>query len=197
MLPNPNIALPRIGNALMRQSRSWPVYTWRARYSDTPWKQLGIMDQVLAGTLPQPDPHDAQALGVVRCPQCWDANTQRSLDEHCPRCAGVGWDGGYHAEIGLRMFVTTGDIDSYDEQTGNTINVSAMTAMHLATALILPGDLLMNNRTLSRYKVGRYVKQAGLGDTILARQVEMLPINPTDADSAQSGIVRMTPTGAP
>lgn len=34
-----------------------------------------------------------------RCPQCWDAVLQKTIDSKCPTCFGTGFSGGYHYPV--------------------------------------------------------------------------------------------------
>lgn len=180
MLPNPSWSIWRAQNVVAQLERTWTPVTWRARYSDSPYANLSLEDQVLAGTIRETDPHDAIAQQIPRCPRCWDADRQEATDSRCPVCFGTGWDGGFHAEIGLRMYITQGSFTLITQDSGEEVEVPAIRAMHRATILILPRDILKVNGEPSRYLAGRMVNQAGQRPPMIAREVNLLPLNPND-----------------
>ena len=178
MLPNPNVSIWRVKRILDQAERSWSQVTFLPRWSDTPYGLLGLFDEVLYSTLTGPEPHDAIANHVLRCPTCWDTASQRPTNPSCPTCYGVGWNGGYNHAVGLRMFMSEGSVDIQDNRTQEQITVPMIKAMHVPRFLLLPQDIVQVNASGIRYEVGRRVEQAGLEPPMVARMVNLLPLSP-------------------
>lgn len=179
MLPNPVIAIYRAKRVLNQLERSFTPVTWRARYSDTPYAELDLFDEPLYSTLSGFEPHDAVGAGIPRCATCWDDVEQRPTNPACPTCYGTGWTGGYHAAIGLRMYITEGDMRLVEWPGGEQVQVRSRHALYLPRFLILPQDLILVNATGLRYEVDREVDQAGMEPPMVARQVTLLPLLPS------------------
>jgi hypothetical protein len=178
MLPNPNIAFRRAARVIDQMSRSWPLVTWRARYSGDPLAADNITDEQYYPTYGPTDPHNAAALGVATCPTCYDSTFRRPADAACPTCFGTGWNGGYHPELGARMYITEGDIDIDPDASQELIVSDKTRGLYAARYLILPMDLVLVNDTGILYEVGKVVKQAGMSGMMICREATLRPVNP-------------------
>lgn len=49
-----------------------------------------------------------------RCPDCTDFDGQSTVNEHCPRCLGTGYDGGYYQ--GITLNIIKDDVDKDESQ---------------------------------------------------------------------------------
>lgn len=181
LYPNPNYQRSYALRILRKLEPTWPLVTWRARYSDTFYAGLSLEDRILTGTISGVDPHDAVTLGITHCAQCWDAATQRARDPKCPTCFGTGWTGGFSAPMGLHMRISDSNFLISNPDTGQNVSLPGVTGMHIANQLILPLDLVvMNKDPRVRYLVGTEVEQAGIEPPMLLRNVGLSPLNPQD-----------------
>lgn len=177
--------LGRLDDFMQLARVSWPKATYRPRWTTTP--------SVVPGVIPygQIDPHDPVAAGIPRC-TCWDANRQLA-QPRCPLCYGVGWQGGFNSEIGVRVFFTHGVYTLKDMVGGEIQNEGDTWCQTAPDVILLANDvLILNDDYATKYIVGSERHDADFGVTYYGRMVQLfkmadnhplfgVPIQPQDS----------------
>lgn len=182
----PRFAIPpvlaRLDQFMREMEKSWEPVRWYPRLQDSSWQSMGLI------TPANDDPHDPP--GLVRCPQCWDPVQLVATNARCPTCFGTGWTGGYATPRFLRMFITQGNMDVVIQPQGEVVSIAGTWGMYEATTrFLIPGDLVLIERTRLAMEVGRQERQAGLSTGLLWRSVDLLPLAPDSPLRAIPGFV--------
>ena len=115
----------------------------------------------------------------VRCPDCTDFDNQNTVNEHCPRCLGTGYDGGYYQGISMSVLKDTpqaGEEQSFDAVEGH----ETITGKCVAFPWIRYGDVWVEDGTNKRFFVHRVTPASVYKQTVLVYAFEMRRIEYTD-----------------
>lgn len=88
----------------------------------------------------------------TRCTRCWDAITEKVMDDNCPVCYGTSWVGGYWDPIPLFLQWDTTKVDKQKSYQG-TIEPLAIGAWTISFPQITSEDVIIRSGTWSTYKV--------------------------------------------
>lgn len=115
----------------------------------------------------------------TRCPDCTDFANQNTVNEHCPRCLGTGYDGGYYQGISLSVLKDTpqtGEEQSFDAVEGH----ETVTGKCVAFPWIRYGDVWVEDGTNKRFYVRKVTPASVYKQTVLVYSFEMRRIEYTD-----------------
>lgn len=102
----------------------------------------------------------------VRCPECTDFKGQQTVNEHCPRCLGTGYDGGYYN--GISMAIIKDSIKTQEGQGDDSIEASeTVTARCIAYPWVRYGDVWCEDGTNKRFMIGQVTPTASYKQTPL------------------------------
>lgn len=87
-----------------------------------------------------------------RCPDCTDFDGQSPVNEHCPRCFGVGIDGGYYNGISLDLIKDVTQSNEGDSALGY-MQGETLQGRCIAYPWIAPGDIWCEEYTNKRYVI--------------------------------------------
>lgn len=114
-----------------------------------------------------------------RCPDCTDFDGQNTVNEHCPRCLGTGYIGGYYN--GITMWVIKDSIQTSEEQTDDCVEAAeTVQGRCIAYPWVRPGDVWCEDHTNKRFRVDKVVPTSSYKHVALIYSIVMHRIEYTD-----------------
>ena len=90
----------------------------------------------------------------TRCPDCTDFDDQGTVNEHCPRCLGTGFDGGYYQ--GISMPIIKDSIQTKEEQGDDCVEKDeTVQGKCVAYPWVRYGDVWCEKYTNKRFMIDR------------------------------------------
>lgn len=87
-----------------------------------------------------------------RCPRCWDAKTEKVMDDHCEVCYGTSWNGGYFEPIPVFVQYETNPTSRLKTYQG-VLESNSISSWTISVPNIEPDDIIIRLGDLSLYKV--------------------------------------------
>jgi hypothetical protein len=90
----------------------------------------------------------------TRCPDCTDFDDQGTVNEHCPRCLGTGFDGGFYQ--GISMSIKKEEIKAGEKQGEDCVEKSEIiSARCVAYPWVRYGDVWVEKYTNKRFFIDK------------------------------------------
>lgn len=115
----------------------------------------------------------------TRCPDCTDFDDQTSVNEHCPRCLGTGFDGGFYQ--GITMAILKEHIDASEKQGNDCVEAEEkVQAKCVAYPWVRYGDVWCEKYTNKRFMIDKVTPSSSYKHVPLVYSITMHRIEYSD-----------------